>query len=193
MEKREYEILWNYYYGLGKVTKVGIEDIRTLDKKKLIKRIYEIIDNDYNEVWYLIRDKKEKSHILKSKYGNYYANELMKEFNEKYTFFKITTDLIKMFDKNIYPIVIKVKEEDFNNFYNNEKNINNAFFNNYYSYIDNTYKSVREYRNKVETETFDKEEDAVYWCSNIELTKQQILSNNIRPFDLKEKVYNYDS
>ena len=38
----------------------------------------------------------------------------------------------------------------------------------------------------------DKETDAIYWCSDFDITKEQILSNDIRPFNLNEKVYNYD-
>ncbi len=192
MEKREYEVLWSYYYGMGKTTMAGIETIRELDRKKVIKKIYEIIDNDYNEVWYLIRDSKEKSYILKSKCGNAYANDAMREFKNKYEFYKITTDVIKKFNDDVYPIVFKVKEQDFKKYYDETKNINNAFFRNYYCHINNAYKTIREYRNKVEVETFDKETDAIYWCSDFDITKEQILSNDIRPLNLNEKVYNYD-
>lgn len=192
MERREYEVLWSYYYGMGKTTMAGIDTIRELDKKKVIKKIYEITDNDYNEVWYLIRDAKEKSYILKSKCGNTYANDVMKEFKAKYEFYRITTDVIKIFNNDIYPIVFKIKEQDFGKYYDELRNINNAFFHNYYCHINNTYKTIREYRNKVEVETFDKETDAIYWCSDFDITKEQILSNDIRPFDLNEKVYNYD-
>lgn len=192
MERREYEVLWSYYYGMGKTTMAGIETIRELDRKKVIKKIYEIIDNDYNEVWYLIRDAKEKSYILKAKCGNTYANDAMKEFQDKYEFYKITTDVIKKFNDDIYPIVFKIKEQDFSKYYNETKNINNAFFHNYYCHINNTYKTIREYRNKVEVETFDKETDAIYWCSDFDITREQILSNDIRPFDLNERVYNYE-
>ena len=86
----------------------------------------------------------------------------------------------------------EIKEQDFCKYYDELKNINNAFFHNYYCHINNTYKTIREYRNKVEVETFDKETDAIYWCSDFDITKEQILSNDIRPFDLNEKVYNYD-
>ena len=93
---------------------------------------------------------------------------------------------------HIYPIVFKIKEQDFGKYYDDLKNINNAFFHNYYCHINNAYKTIREYRNKVEVETFDKETDAIYWCSDFDITKEQILSNDIRPFNLNEKVYNYD-
>ena len=192
MEKREYNILCNYYYGIGKTEIIGIEDIRILYKKNLIKKIYEIIDNDYNETWYLIKDKKEKNYIFKSKYGNSYANNIMKEFKDKYTFYKITTDLIKMYNSNIYPIVFKIEENSFYQFYDNKRNINNAFFNNYYCHANNIYKAIREYRNKVEMEIFENEEDAIYWCSDFNITKHQILNTNIRPINIKEKIYYYN-
>lgn len=192
MEKREFEVLNNYYYGISKVSIIWLDDMKLLDTQNKIKRIYEIIDNDYNEVWYLVRDYDEKSYILKSKCGSYYSVDIMKAFKTKYDFCQITTDLIKMYDAKSYPIVFKIKSEDFNYYYNQDKNINTAFFNCYYCCCNNTYKSVREYRNKVEYETFKKEEDAIYWCWNFKSTKSDILSSDIRPLDLKERVYNYE-
>ena len=192
MERREYEILSNYYYGIGKTELISIEDIKKLDQNQMIKKIYEVIDNDYNEVWYLIKDIKNKNYILKSKCGNSYAINIIKGFENKYKFYKIATDLIKMFNSNIDPIVFKVNENNFMKYSADKSNINNAFFNNYYCQVNNVYKAIREYRNKVEMEVFEKEEDAIYWCSNFNITKELILSNNLRPFDLYKRVYNYN-
>ena len=186
------EVLNNYYYGIGKASIIWLDDMKSLDTQNKIKRIYEIIDNDYNETWYLVRDFDERSYILKTKRGSYYSVDIMKEFKTKYNFFQITTDLIKMFDAKEYPIVFKVKSEDFDYYYNRDKNVNTAFFNFYYCKCNNVYKSVREYRNKTEYETFSREEDAIYWCWNLKTTKSDIINSDVRPLDLKERVYNYE-
>lgn len=78
MEKRELEVMWSYYYGMSKVTMIWEQEMMQLHEKGIIKKIYEIIDDEFNEVWYLIRDIKEKSYILKSKCGNEYARDIMK-------------------------------------------------------------------------------------------------------------------
>ena len=192
MGKREYEVLWNYYYGFGKSSIVSVDTIRSLDNHGIIKKIYEVIDNDYNETWYMIRDVKEKSYILKSKWGSLYAINIMNEFRDKYVFYKITTELIKIYDNGVYPIVFKVNNTSFSEYYDEKKNISKAFFNCYYCCINNEYKTIRKYNNKVETAIFNNEEDAIYWCSDYSITKDKILENNIRPFNLKERVYNYE-
>lgn len=186
------EVLWNYYYGMGKTAMIWIDDFKLLDKENKIKRIYEVIDKDFDEVWYLVRDYNEKSYIVKSKYGNSYAIDVMKQFKDKYNFFKISTELIKIYDEEKYPIVFKVTEERYYKYYDEKNNINNAFFNNYYCYTGKIYKAVRIYRNKIENEIFNKEDDVIYWCSNFELQKEDIISNSIRPLNLKNKVYDYE-
>lgn len=191
MEKREIEVMWNYYYGMSKVTMIWKEEFQQLHKKQIIKKIYEIIDNEFNEIWFLIRDIKEKSYIIKSKCGNVYAKDIMKEFKSDYNFYKIDSEIIKKFDKGLFPVVFKIQSKDYETFYNEITNTNYAFFNNYYCCINNKYKSIREYRNKIEFEVFDKEEDSIYWCSDYSKTKETILKNNIRPLNLNEMVYEY--
>ena len=191
MEKREIEVMWSYYFGMSKVTMIWEEDMEKLHKSKVIKKIYEVIDSDFDEIWYLIRDEKEKSYIIKSKCGNFYAKDIMKKYESEYVFFKVSTEVIKIFDKGLYPVVFKVLEKEYSSFYNDKKNINNAFFNNYYWQSGNKYKAVREYRNKVEFEVFNREDDAIYWCSNYEKTKANIMKNNIRPLNLNEMVFEY--
>lgn len=191
MEKREYDVLWNHYFGTGKVTMIWEKEMEQLVNAQTIKRIYEVIDNDYNEIWYLVKDNKEKSYIIKTKYGNLYAKDLMKKYEKKYIFFKISTEIIKIYDKGLYPVVFKVFDNDINNYYDESKNISYAFFNNYYWQFEDKYKAVREYRNKVEYEAFDSEIDAIYWASNFQLTKSDVLNNNIRPLNLMEMVFEY--
>ena len=191
MEKREIEVMWSYYYGMSKVTMIWEEEIIELHKKGIIKKIYEITDSEFNEVWYLIRDKKEKSYILKSKRGNIYARDIMHTYENDYNFYKISSEVIKIFDKGIFPIIFKVPSDKYSYFYNKNNNTNNAFFNNYYCHIENCYKATREYRNKVEVETFNKEEDAIYWCSDFSITKDFILKSNTRPLNLIEMVCEY--
>ena len=188
MEKREMEVLWNFYYGIGQVEMIWIDDVIKLVNDNFIRKIYEITDNDFSEKWYLIRTKAEKSFIIKSKYKNKYAVDIMKEFKNKYKFYEITTDVIKMYDNNIFPIVYKVYTD---NYYDFEENINKAFFNNFYFEKDKKFHAIKEYRNKVKHEIFDKEEDAIYWCSCYELSKDEILINNIRPLNLENIVYDY--
>ncbi len=192
MEKREYEVLWNYYYGMSKVEMIWNDKLKKLDDLRIIKRIYEVIDKEYEETWYLIRDTKETSYIIKSKRGNYYSKDFMKLYKNRYKFYQITTDLINMYDDSIYPIVFRLKDDTLYEFYNIDSNTNYAFFNNYYCYHNNLYIGVRIYRNKVESERFEKEEDAIYWCSNYALTKEYILSNNKRPLNIEKMVYKYE-
>lgn len=191
MEKREVEVMWSYYYGMSKVTMIWEKEMVQLHNKRIIKKIYEIIDEEFNEIWYLIRDNKEKSYILKSKSGNVYAKDIMKSYESEYIFYKISPEIIKIFDKGIYPVIFKIPDNKYSSFYNEKDNINNAFFNNYYCSIGNCYKAIREYRNKVESETFNKEEDAIYWCSDFSITKELISRSNARPLNLIEMVCEY--
>lgn len=191
MEKREIEVMWSYYYGMSKVTMIWEQEMIKLHEKGIIKKIYEIIDDEFNEVWYLIRDTKEKSYILKSKCGNVYARDIMCKYKNNYNFYTISSEVIKIFDKGIFPIIFKIPSDRCNDFYNEKTNINKAFFNNYYVHSKDGYKAIREYRNKVEFETFNKEEDAIYWCSDFSITKQFILDSNKRPLNLIEMVCEY--
>ena len=192
MEKREIEVMWNYYYGMSKLPSIGKEELEILDSKNIIRRIYEVIDNEYNETWYLIRDKNERSYVLKSKIRNTYTKDIIKKYISKYNFYQLTTDCIKIYDKGFFPIVAKVSEEILNNLEEN-KNLNNFIFNNYYCYckLDDVFKAVRIYRNKAELEVFTNEDDAIYWCFDFSITKEDILKNNIRPLNQKERVYEY--
>ena len=101
MEKREIEVMWNYYYGMSKATMIWEKEMEQLHNKGIIKKIYEITDNDFNEIWYLIRDNKEKSYIIKSKCGNVYARDIMLTYKNNYNFCKISSEVIKIFDKEL--------------------------------------------------------------------------------------------
>ena len=79
MEKREVEVMWSYYYGMSKVTMIFEEEMKQLHEQGIIKKIYEVVDNEFNEIWYLIRDNKEKSYIIKSKCGNVYARDVFEK------------------------------------------------------------------------------------------------------------------
>lgn len=191
MEKREVEVMWSYYYGMSKVTMIFEEEIKQLHEQGIIKKIYEVVDNEFNEIWYLIRDNKDKSYIIKSKCGNVYARDIMLNYKNYYKFYTISPDVIKIFDKGLFPIIFKIPSDKYNDFYNEKTNTNNAFFNNYYSHTKNGYKAIREYRNKVEIETFNREEDAIYWCSDFSTTKEFILNSNVKPLNLIEMVCEY--
>lgn len=191
MEKREIEVMWNYYYGMSKVTMIWKDEMIELDNKGIIKKIYEVVDNEFNEIWYLVRDNKEKSYIMKSKCGNVYARDIMLKYKNNYHFNTINSKVIKIFDKGIFPIIFKIPSDKYENFYNEKDNINNIFFHNYYCNIENKFKAVREYRNKVEFEIFNKEEDAIYWCSDLSITKKFIIESNVRPLNLNEMVCEY--
>ena len=191
MEKREIEVMWNYYYGMSKVTMIWENEMIELHTKGIIKKIYEIIDNEFNEIWYLVRDNKEKSYIMKSKCGNVYARDIMTKYKKDYCFNTINSEVIKIFDKGIFPIIFKIPSDKYEIFYNEKCNKNNIFFHNYYCKIGNKFKAIREYRNKVEFEIFNKEEDAIYWCSDLSITKDFIIESNVRPLNLNEMVCEY--
>ncbi len=192
MEKREIEVMWSYYFGISKVPTIWEKELKELHKSNVIRKIYEIIDNDFNEVWYLIRTNDEMSFILKPKCGNIYSKNIMECYKKNYDFFSIDTNVIKIFDDGIFPIVFKVSIGDFLKIYDESKNINRIFFNNYYCHFKNKYKSVRQYRNKVESETFNNELDAIYWCSDFSKTKKDILESNSRPINLKNRICEYE-
>lgn len=189
MEQREIKTMQNYYFGMSRVPMICEEKIEELHKSKVIRKIYEVFDNEFNEIWYLVKTVKGKSYIVKSKFGNLYAKDIMKNYRKYYDYYQINTEIIKIFAKGFYPVIFKVSDREFNIFYDKKNNKNNIFFNNYYCYSKNKYKAVREYRNKVEYEIFINEDDAIYWTSDYSKTKEEILKNNIRPFNLKEMVY----
>lgn len=191
MEKREIEVMWSYYYGMSKVTMIWEQGMKELHDKGIIKKIYEIVDDEFNEVWYLIRDNKEKSYIIKSKCGNAYARDIMLSYKKQYNFYTINSEVIKIFDKGIFPIIFKIPSDKYKDCYDEKNNCNKFFLKNYYCNINNSYKAIREYRNKIEMETFNKEEDAIYWCSDFSITKEYILDSNTRPLNLIEMVCEY--
>lgn len=191
MEKREYELLWNYYIGMSKTPIIWEKEINDLHITKKIKKIYEVIDKEYGETWYLLRTSNSKSYIVKTKCGNLYAIDLMDKYRQFYDFNTIDTDVIKIFAHGYFPVIFKVSYKDFCNYYNKNNNKNTAFFTNYYCFYNRKYIAVREIRNKVEAEFFSTEIDAIYWLSDFSKTKKDIEKNNIRPLNLMERVYEY--
>ncbi len=189
MEKRELEVMLNYYRGTSKLPLIWDNDVMELHQKKLIRKIYEVIDKEFDETWYLIRDTKEHSYIVKPKFGNTLSKDMMKKYRKKYDFNRIDTEILKKFENGFFPIVFKVSKIDFRKFYNKLDNKNNAFFNNYYCCWNVKYRAVRIYNNKVEYKTFEDEDDAIYWCSQYKKTKDDILKNKIRPTNLIDYVY----
>lgn len=189
MEKRELEVMWNHHYGTGKAKMVWIDVVDLLDKENKIRKIYQIIDKEYNDSWFLVRDINEASYILKTKKGNEYSVEVMKKYKKKYEFYKVSTELIEIFDRNIYPIAFRLDNSRFDKYYNKEKNISSAFFRNYFTYSNGIYKVVREYRNKVEYEEFENELDALQWCVDFNSDKDNLL---IKRNNLKESIYYYE-
>jgi hypothetical protein len=192
MEKRELEVMCNYHYGTGKSLSVWIDEVDKLVSNNEIKRIYQIVDKEYNDCWFLVRDKKEMSYILKTKRGNEYSIDVMNKYRNKYNFYKISTDVIELFDKGYFPIVFLVKNNKFDEYFDKEKNINNAFFRNYICLNDKFYRAVREYRNKVEYEEFIKKEDAIQWCIDYKLNKDDIIKSSIKKTNLLNYVYDYE-
>ena len=169
MEKRDLEILKSHYYGFSKSKMIWIEDLETLDNSNNIRRIYEIVDKKYDEIWYMIKDKEYKTYIMKSKRNNEYSSLLVKPYKEKYDIFQIDAKVIEMYDRGIFPIIYKVSKGKFNEYYNKILKNRNPFLNSFYCYDDeyNKFKAVKIYRNKHEYETFREEIDAVRWCNNL--------------------------
>lgn len=169
MEKRDLEVLKSHYYGFSKSKMIWIEDLEYLDNSDNIRRIYEIVDKKYDEIWYMIKDKEYKTYIMKSKRNNEYSSLLVKPYKEKYDIFQIDTKVIEMYDKGIFPIVYKVSQEKFYEYYNKILKDRNSFLNSFYCYDNdsNKYKAVKIYRNKYEYETFRDELDTIKWCNNL--------------------------
>ena len=143
-----------YYYGISKMRIIWKDELEVMDKKGEIKRIYEIVDNEFNEKWYYIKDKKENGYIVKNRIGAAYGANIMEKYKNTYSFCRLGTDLIKIIDDGIFPIVVKVNKENFYNYYDKERNINNFFFNSYYCEEDRRYSAVKSYRNKNEFKSF---------------------------------------
>lgn len=181
--------MWNHYYGTGKALMVWIDVIDNLDKENKIKKIYQIVDKKYNDSWFLVRDNKEMSYILKTRKGTEYSVNTMEKYKNKYNFYKISTDIIELFDRGIYPIAFKLDESNFNKYYNKEKNLNYAFFRNYFTFDNGLYKVVREYRNKVEYEEFNNELDALQWCIDFESGKDNLI---VKKHNLLDCIYTYE-
>ena len=191
MEYREFEVMRNYYYGESKTPMIWSEEFNKLDQTNVIRKIYEIKNTKYNETWYVVRDNKEASYILKNRCGNEYAIDIMKLFKEKYDFYTINSDVIEIFDDGYFPIVFHISKEEFLSNYVPSRNMSKAFFNNYYCNDGSIYKCIREYRNKVQYEEFSNELDAIYWCYHIKLSKKSVLNIN-KNNDLYYCVYEVD-
>lgn len=189
MELRELEVMRNFYYGRCNINLIWSSEIDKLHKSNNIRKIYEIYNIGFNEIWYLIRDVKENSYIVKNRCGNEYAKDIMKKYKKEYNFFTINSNFIEFFDTGIYPIILKVTKDNFNKMYDKEKKINNSFHNNYYCQCDRTYKAIREYRNVVEYKEFTKEKDAINWCIN-NLIINDKTNNSLKPKDVFKYVYN---
>ena len=191
MEKRELEVMLKYYVGISKVPLIWEEDMRKLHEEKIIRKIYEVVDNDCNETWYLIRDKKEKSYIVKPKFGMYFAKDMMKKYQKFYKFYTVDINIIKMFEKGIYPIVFKVNRSFFYRHYDFEKNTSSTYFNCYYFFSFGKYRVVRKYNNKVEYEIFDEELPAIAWACDFSKNKWQILTETSISPKILDNVYEF--
>ena len=191
MHKRDLEVMRSYYYGLSRAEMIWEKELDFLDNNNLIRSFIEVYDEDFDETWYVIKDIKEKRYIVRNKFKNIYGKDIVKKFKSKYTIYKINTEVIKVYEKGKYPVVFKVDEDYGVNSYSFDKNINQSFLQNYYWSAKKDYKAVRDYRNKVEFEYFDNEEDAIYWCSNNFVSKEEILKDNTRPLDLYDYVVEY--
>ena len=185
MLKKEYEMIYAYYYGISKMPIIWKTELDHMIKNKQIAKVYEMIDTEYNETWYYIRDIKENSYIMKSRIGRDYGYRIIEKYKNDISIYKIGAEIIHIIEKHVFPIVVKVKQSNFYKYYDINKNINNFFFNNYYCEIDNMYYGVRSYRNRVEYTSFNTELDVIKWCNNLEdssLVKKDK--------DLLENVYN---
>ena len=184
MLKKELEMIHAYYYGISKMRIIWKDELEVMDKKGEIKRIYEIVYNEFNEKWYYIKDKKENGYIVKNRIGAAYGANIMEKYKNTYSFCRLGTDLIKIIDDGIFPIVVKVNKENFYNYYDKERNINNFFFNSYYCEEDRRYSAVKSYRNKNEFQRFDNELEAIKWCRSFKYS-----TSNIADKRLIETVY----
>jgi len=189
MDRKDFEILWNYYYGLGKTKIIWSEEIKELISKNKIRKVFEVIDEEFDEVWYMIKDNKDRRYIVKNKQGDIYARDIMKQYRYKYRFNKIDIEVIKLFANKFYPIVYKVNEEQFTRNYDIRKNKNYAFYNLYYTFTGNYYKGIREFRNKLEYTTFTNEEDMIMWCKEFDINKSEIKERSDKPMNLLNYVY----
>ena len=189
MEKRELEVMWNFYYCTGVAKIVWIDFIDKLDIENKIKKIYQVIDKEYNDSWFLVIDDRDRNYLLKTRHGLEYSIVAMSKYKGKYEFYKISTDLIKIYGNGIYPIVFKLNEEQFNRYYHKEENLNSAFFNNYILYDKGIYKTVRDFRNKIEYEEFENKYDAIQWCISPDLSKDNLI---IKKNNLENYIYDYE-
>ena len=78
-----------------------------LTEEEVIK-IREVIDKEYNDSWFLVIDDKDRNYLLKTRHGLEYSIVAMSKYKGKYEFYKISTDLIKIYGNKIYPIVFKL-------------------------------------------------------------------------------------
>ena len=96
MDNRELEVMRNYYYGESKAIMIWNEEIELLDINNNIKKIYEIYNKEYNETWYLIRDKKDASYILKNRTFRIRRNFAKEEINNTQSSLAIACPVYKL-------------------------------------------------------------------------------------------------
>lgn len=179
MLKKDGEMLHAYYYGISKMRIIWNDDLKKMDQDNKIQKIYEVIDSEFNETWYYIKDIKENGYIVKNRLGREFGSKIMNKYKIKYPFNRIGTEIMKLIDDGIFPIVVKVKKEKFNIYYDSSKNINNFFFNNYYCESDDKFIAVKSFRNKVEYLEFNDEILAIRWCGTLDYRIKYIPDNEL--------------
>lgn len=177
--KKDGEMIRAFYYGISKMKLVWKDEIEQMSNDNRIQKIYEIIDDDYQEVWYYIKDIKENAYAVKYKAGRELSSSIMKKYLKKYNFFRVGTQIINLIDNGVFPIVVKVKPDKFLEYYDKLSNRNYFFFNNYYCEENNVYRTVRAYRNKVSYKEFTNEIEAIKWCRDIKCNVSKITDSKL--------------
>ena len=179
MLKKECEMIHSYYYGFSKMKIIWEKELSDMVKEKRIRKVYEIIDNDYNEIWYYLRDVNENSYIIKNRVGRNYGYRLMNKYKNKLKIYRISTSIISIIDNGIFPITAKVRKEKFFEYYNKEKNTSNFCFNGYYCEDNGVYLAVKSIRNKVEYKEFSDELKTIEWCNGLINISRSVVKKDV--------------
>ena len=166
--KKECEMIHAYYYGISKMRIIWEKELDAMVRKNIVRKVIEVVDEEYNEIWYYVRDINENSYIVKNRVGRNYGYRLMNKYKKKLKFYRIGTNVIQIIDNGVFPIVAKVRKEKFFEYYNKVKNISDFCFNNYYCEDNDMFFAVKSFRNKVEYKEFDNELDTVKWCNDLD-------------------------
>lgn len=186
MEKRDYNALKRFYYGVSKLDLIDYNDLRKLYEEDLIRKIFEV--KEENSKWYLIGTKKGPSFIIMTDYLDYESIKNIEKMKNEVRFIKIAPEMIEKYSDGYDSVILKIDKEYFK--INDLQN--NTFYDSCYDYMyckdGNEFLGYRVNNNRVSLERFDDETKTVMWLLHPELSKEDIDNMKVFPTGLYDHV-----